>query len=58
MGGDFTVDEIVEAIKRVQAKKQLATARNVATELQLLNRGNRQGLVVLAAYPIPAVPGR
>ena len=40
MGREFTVDEIVEAIKRVQASKQLATARNVATELQLLDRGN------------------
>ena len=40
MGGDFTVDEIVEAIKRVAAGKQLATSRNVATELQRLDRGD------------------
>ena len=40
MGREFTVDEIVEAIKRVQASKQLATARNVKTELQLLDRDN------------------
>ena len=43
MGREFTVDEIVEAIKRVKASKQLATARNVATELQLLDRGNVDG---------------
>jgi len=34
MDGDFTVDEIVAAIKRVGAGKQLATSRNVATELR------------------------
>jgi len=33
MDGDFTVDEIVAAIKRVGGK-QLATSRNVATELR------------------------
>ena len=36
MDGDFTVDEIVAAIKRVGAGKQLATLRNVSTELQRL----------------------
>ena len=34
MEGDFTVDEIVAAIKRVGAGKQLATSLNVATELR------------------------
>jgi len=38
MDGDFTVDEIVAAIKRVGAGKQLATSRNVATELHRLDR--------------------
>lgn len=37
MDGDFTVDEIVAAIKRVGAGKQLATSRNVATELERLD---------------------
>ena len=40
MGGDFTVDEIVDAIKRVGASKQLATSRNVATELQRPDRSD------------------
>ena len=40
MDGDFTVDEIIEAIKRVGAGKQLATSRNVATELQRLDQSN------------------
>ena len=40
MGGDFTVDEIVEAIKRVGAGKELATSRNVATELQKIDRSD------------------
>jgi hypothetical protein len=37
MDGDFTVDEIVAAIKRLGAGKQLATSRNVATELHRLD---------------------
>ena len=37
MDGDFTVDEIVAAIKRIGASKQLATSRNVATELHRLD---------------------
>jgi hypothetical protein len=40
MCGDFTVDEIVEAIKRVWAGKQLARSRNVATDRQRLDRGD------------------
>ena len=48
---DFTVDEIVERSSGC-GQASNATARNEATELQLLDRGNRQGLVGLATYKV------